>query len=294
MVVEGLDLVDWLGWLGWAGLGEAVGGERKLGFKLRIVMTEEEQGVSTALDSFDFHRRHERLSESRDSVDPISESKPDHTPSPGGVYSLYMKRNTSNIHSAQPVPLSPFTHDLPAANGEPYFDSFEQGVPPQPLFHAQDPNAQWEETSAKKERSVSYFDGGGNSRSSSPRDAKEKLSELGGILLAMSGQYYASNGTRTPHHQRKNNHNNQPRRYHLHSLPTAKGKQKKSKNRRLPVYPNESMFVEREEVQLGRMQYTIKAYFPRTDQVRRFKHNIRKLRSTSVVNQRLLPGHCQS
>ena len=58
---------------------------------------------------------------------------------------------------------------------------------------------------------------------------------------------------------------------------------------------NESSSIDREDVQvIGKMEDTIKAYFPAKSQVKRFKHNIKKLRSTSVVTQRLLPAHCQS
>ena len=115
----------------------------------------------------------------------------------------------------------------------------------------------------------------------------------------MSGQYYLANGSQTPNTYDSKINN---RRYiaSLSGSKEVKRKMKKgsinhSKSRKLSIYPSDSLFVEREDVEgIGRMQYTIKAYFPKKDQVKKFKHNIRKLRSTSVVNQRLAPTHCQS
>ncbi len=87
----------------------------------------------------------------------------------------------------------------------------------------------------------------------------------------MSGQYYGL-GAQTP-----GTYETKGRRDGLHSMTGGKEnkpKTKKShghsaasaKHRKAPYFPAESMFVDREEVQmLGRMQYTIKAYFPRKE-----------------------------
>ena len=102
----------------------------------------------------------------------------------------------------------------------------------------------------KNERSNSCFEN--ESSKATPNSLNQsKVANLGGILLAMSGQYYLTNGSQTPNTYDKINN----RRYvsSLSGSKEVKRKMKKgnsihnSKSRKLPIYPMDSLFIEKDD-----------------------------------------------